>query len=149
MSYITKDKVYSEVYSILNLLGKEYIDKLPRQLYKMIEEKRDTSYCPSYDTSIDINEQNISEQALAMITLFNIKCWSTEEEKMNIQNTLNENEKEYQVQMENMYDLSFLTKKQADTNENIEIKEVTVYKENLFTKIFNKLKGLLKKREGK
>ena len=145
MNYNAKDKVYSEVYSILNLLGKEYIDKLPKQLYQMIQEKRDISYCPSYDMSIDINEQNISEQALAMITLFNMKCWSNEEEKEKIQKSLDENEKEYQAKMEKIYDLSFLKKEQSNAGENIEIKEITVYKENLFTKILNKLKSLFKK----
>ena len=33
--------VYSEVYEILNILGKKYIDKLPKDLYNLIDESRD------------------------------------------------------------------------------------------------------------
>ena len=72
----------------MNLLGDEYIAKLPTQLYKMIQEKRDSSYYPKYDMSVSINEQNISEQALAIITLFNLKCWSDEDGKEKIQKKL-------------------------------------------------------------
>ena len=37
-------KNYSEVYEILNLLGKKYIDKIPKKLYYFFEEERDKSY---------------------------------------------------------------------------------------------------------
>lgn len=147
MGYVTKGKVYSQVWSILNLLGKEYIDKLPSELYQMIGENRDKSYLPSYEVDVDINEQNISKQALAMITLFNIKYWSTEEERASILKVLNENEEKYQSDLEKMYDFSLLREENVKSNEPKE--EVTVYKENLFTKILNRLKSLFKKKGSK
>ncbi len=38
MNIKTKE-IYSEVYQVLNLLGNEYIDKLPKSLFNMLEEK--------------------------------------------------------------------------------------------------------------
>ena len=37
---IKTKEIYSEVYGILNMLGNNYIMKLPSSLYKMIEEKK-------------------------------------------------------------------------------------------------------------
>lgn len=36
---VATQEMYSEVYSILNLLGNSYIAKLPKSLFKMIEEE--------------------------------------------------------------------------------------------------------------
>lgn len=38
MNIKTKE-IYSEVYQVLNLLGNEYIDKLPTSLINMLKEK--------------------------------------------------------------------------------------------------------------
>jgi len=150
MEKITKDKAYSEVYSILNLLGKDYIDKLPNDLYKMIKENRNMEYFPVYDLSIDINEQNISEQALAMLTLLNLKCWSDEDEKKEIQREIDKNEKEFQEKNEKLYDLSFLKEKKAEIIDNsLEEKNLIEQKANIFVTIINRLKKLFKKKEGK
>ena len=39
MNIKTKE-IYSEVYQVLNLLGNEYIDKLPTSLINMLKKKR-------------------------------------------------------------------------------------------------------------
>ena len=38
MENTVKD-IYSEVYAILNMLGKEYINKLPKDIYNIIKEE--------------------------------------------------------------------------------------------------------------
>ena len=150
MEKIAKDKAYSEVYSILNLLGKDYIDKLPNDLYKMIKENRNMEYSPLYDLSIDINKQNISEQALAMITLLNLKCWSNEDEKKEIQKEIDKNEKEFQENNEKLYDLSFLNEKKTERIDNcLEEKNLIKQKTNIFVAILNGLRKIFKKKEGK
>ena len=89
----TNDKVYSEVYSLLQLLGDEYIYKLPIKLVDFIKRKKDDSYNPTYSLTKDITSQGISKLALSMITLFNIKYWCTSAEKEIILNKLLDNEK--------------------------------------------------------
>ena len=61
MNIKTKE-IYSEVYQVLNLLGDEYINKLPRSLYNMIKEKRDINYIPQYTEDLPLNQQNIQKK---------------------------------------------------------------------------------------
>ena len=49
---ITTKEMYSEVYSILKILGKEYMEKLPKTILKIIIESREENYNPKYDTII-------------------------------------------------------------------------------------------------
>ena len=42
------NEIYSEVYSILNLLGDNYISRLPKKIYEIIENKRDFDYQEIY-----------------------------------------------------------------------------------------------------
>ena len=58
MNVKTKE-IYSEVYQILNLLGNEYISKLPNSLINMLKEKREINYNPEYTDEKPLNEQNI------------------------------------------------------------------------------------------
>ena len=41
---IQVQRTYSEVYGILNMMGKYYIKKIPTKLYQMIEKERDKNY---------------------------------------------------------------------------------------------------------
>ena len=50
---VATQEMYSEVYSILNLLGNSYIEKLPKSLFKMIEEEKSSTYNPQYRENIE------------------------------------------------------------------------------------------------
>ena len=67
-------KVYSEIFSILTMLGKKYIDSIPKEIKENIINKMDRDYQPVYNIS-DINRENISEEALSIIVYFNINYW--------------------------------------------------------------------------
>lgn len=64
MNVETKE-VYSEVYQVLNLLGIEYINKLPNSLFNMLKEKRDINYTPQYVEDIPLDEQNIKKRNIS------------------------------------------------------------------------------------
>lgn len=92
MEYITQAKVYSEVYSFLNLLGQKYIEPLPKKLYNLIEEKREKTYNPIFDLTVPLYKQNISERAAAFICILHYNYWCTsEEEKHQIKKILEHN----------------------------------------------------------
>lgn len=60
---VATQEMYSEVYSILNLLGNSYIAKLPKSLFKMIEEEKSSTYNPQYREDQSLNEQNIKRES--------------------------------------------------------------------------------------
>lgn len=81
MNKKTKE-IYSEVYSILNMLGNTYKRRIPINLLNMINEERLESYNPQYVTTQKLSEQNIKRESLSIIALLYLNYWcNTKEEK--------------------------------------------------------------------
>ena len=53
---------YSEVYEIINKMGKDYKDKIPNKLKLTIVEEMDKSYKPNIDVKIPLKKQNIHKK---------------------------------------------------------------------------------------
>ena len=98
MNIKTKE-IYSEVYQVLNLLGNEYIDKLPTSLINMLKEKREINYNPQYTDDIPLNEQNIKKETISIIVLLYLNYWCKNDNEISeVKNVLKENENKYQVE---------------------------------------------------
>lgn len=145
-------EMYSEVYSILNLLGNNYIAKLPKSLFKMIEEEKSSIYNPQYSEDKSLNEQNIKRESLAMIALFHLNYWcNSNEEKEQLKQLFKNNEEKHQAEIREKYnpDNLFKNRKQENTTESqpfINDVAIVKYKEkNFLQKIFDKIKYLFKK----
>lgn len=146
-------EVYSEVNSFLNLLLEEDRIKIPLKLRKLINDERLKDYNPQYSFEKPIDEQEISDEALAMIALLHINYWCNDnEEKERINNILKNNEDKYQAELREKYNLDNLFKKQKSEILNLENNTITEetaiieYKEkNFLKKIFDKIKHLFKK----
>ena len=86
-------ETYSEVYSILNMLGETYIIKIPSKLYQMIKEEKLNEYNPKYDSTLALEQPNIKNETLSMIALFHLNYWcDSQEEKQELKDLFNENE---------------------------------------------------------
>ena len=141
MNIKTKE-IYSEVYQLLNLLGNEYIDKLPKSLFNMLREKRNINYEPKYTEDLPLNKQNIKKETLSIIALLHLNYWC---ENVNEKNELNQmfknNEDRYQDELRKKYDPDNIFKKHIQ--ENIIKNEVGLveYKESIFKRLINKIKS--------
>ena len=144
----TKTKeIYSEVYGILNMLGKNYIEKLPSNLYKMIKQEKINEYNPQYDSSIALEQQNIKKESLSMIALFHLNYWcDSQDEKNKLKELFENNEIKYQTELREKYNPDNLFKNRQKSVQNDYAKENTMamveYKESIFRKIINKIKGI-------
>ncbi len=67
-------KVYSEIFSILKMLGKKYINSIPKEIINAIENSMDKEYQPMYNID-NISEEKISSEALSIIAYFNMEYW--------------------------------------------------------------------------
>lgn len=75
--------MYSEIYGILNMLGNDYKDSIPKQILNLIEDKRFKDYTPKYNVSIPLWKQNISKGATEFICMLHYNYWiKSEDEKM-------------------------------------------------------------------
>ena len=141
MNVETKD-IYSEVYQVLNLLGNEYVNKLPKSLLNMLEEKRNINYVPKYTDDQPLNKQNIQKETLSIIALLHLNYWcENEEEKKQLRQMFKSNEDRYQRELREKYnsDNMFKNNIQESTIKN----EVSLveYKESIFRKLINKIKS--------
>ena len=142
---LTKE-AYSEVYEILNIIGKKYISKLPNKLFDFIKQEKLEQYENRIDLSIPLKENKISEEALTVIAMFNLNYWcEDEEEKKRLTQIYQKNEDIYQTELKEKYNTENLFKKQkiAETNPGITNEtSMIVYKESILKRIFNKIKGI-------
>ena len=138
----TKD-IYSEVYSILNLLGSNYINKLPTTLFNMIEKERNKDYNPIYNKDVKLEEQNINKKSLSMIALFHLNYWcNSDEEKEELRTLFKSNEENYELEIREKYNPKDIFLKGEVTQKPI---EMVVYKEeSVFKKFINKIKNIFK-----
>lgn len=142
-------EMYSEVYSILNLLGSSYITKLPKSLFKMIEEEKSSTYNLQYSEDQSLSEQNIKRESLSMIALFHLNYWcNSDEEKEQLKQLLKNNEEKHQAEIREKYnpDNLFKNNKQEtiqEANVNSNNLAIVKYKESILKKFINKIKSLL------
>ena len=150
MDTVTKE-IYSEVYSVLKILGKKYIDKIPNSLYNMIQENKLETYNPTYTLETDLNEQNIKRESISMIALKHLNYWcNSENEKNELKKIFKENDGKYKERIREKYNPdNFFNKKNIETEkitENVENTEIIKYKEETFFKrILRKIVNFFKK----
>ena len=144
---VKNKEIYSEVYQVLNMLGNEYIDKLPISLINMLREKREVNYNPEYTDEIPLNEQNIKKETMAIIVLLYLNYWCEDEnEKSEVKHILKNNEEKYQLELRKKYNPDSIFKnynKESKQVNNKIIDETAIipYKKSLFMKIINRLRS--------
>lgn len=135
MENTVKD-IYSEVYAILNMLGKEYINKLPNDIYNIIKEEKSTEYNPVYATTVALDKQDVKKETISIIAFLHLNYWCNEEEKIKLRELFDENEDKYQEEQE----VEQEDEEIQDDNNEIEIgKEflsMIVYKEKILHREF-------------
>ena len=147
---VQTQEIYSEVYSILNLLGESYIKKLPISLVNMIKEERKQDYNPKYDLTINLEQQNIKRDSLSMIALFHLNYWcNSDEEKNELKKLFKTNEEKHQAEIREKYNPDNLFKKHNTESvaKNVEENKIAMveYKDSIFKRFINKIKGIFRK----
>lgn len=144
---------YSEVYEILNLLDKDYKEKVPDKVRTFFEEERLKDYKPEIDTDTPLIDQNLKRETIVLLAILNLNYWcETPEEKQEILDELSQNEKEKQDLLEEYNPDNLFKKKQNDVVENedtINIQEVSLVeykKQGLFKRILDKITRFFKKK---
>ena len=140
-------KAYSEVYSFLNALGEEYINKIPKSVYSIIRDNRDKSYNPTYSKDQNVEKNLFSKEALALIAALNLQYFCTDEiQKKELKSIYLKND---EIEKEKYNPDNIFKNNQIKKEEPIEEKhlELVEYKEyNFIQKIINKIKEIFKRK---
>ena len=154
MDRVINTKTYSEIYEILNILGKDFINKLPEKLYLLIDKERDKNYTPNLLRENGIlDESKISKETIALFSVLNINYFiQDEEEKKKWLNTFKENEIKHQEELRKKYSPDNIFKNRVISDgiysENIENKPIKneksliKVKESVFSKIVRSIKNI-------
>ena len=144
---------YSEVYEIINLLDKDYKEKVPDKVRTFFKEERLKDYKPEIDTDTPLIDQNLKRETIVLLAILNLNYWcETPEEKQEILDELSQNEKEKQDLLEEYNPDNLFKKKPNDVVENedtINIQEVSLVeykKQGLFKRILDKITRFFKKK---
>ena len=135
-----------EVDEILNYLSIEDYEKIPKDVIEIIKKNKDTEYTWKYDTSKPLKEQDLSRDTIAFLAYLNMEYLLNEQQKNLMQKIHEENEKKLELEKSEKYnpdDLFKNSQKYIEKQVNSEPKEMVVYKENIFLKIFRKIKIFL------
>ena len=151
--YNIDKRAYSELYAILQMLGKEYIDKIPKKIYKTIENRKDDTYNPVYNDMEEVLEGRVKRKTVSMLALLDYNYFSTSEtDRMYMRYILEENENKYKKNKEE-YKIVDIDEDQKmvkdnikeveqinnDKYNNINKNEIIEYKENGIKKLFNNI----------
>lgn len=153
MENTVKD-IYSEVYAILNMLGKEYINKLPKDIYNIIKEEKSTEYNPVYETTVALDKQDVKKETISIIAFLHLNYWCNEEEKIKLRELFDENEDKYQEELKQQEEQEVEQEDEEIQEDNNEIEigkeflSMIVYKEENFAqRIFNKIRKLFSRKK--
>lgn len=137
-------KAYSEVILFLNLLNENDKAKIPIDLMEFFEKNMDKSYFKEINPEIDIKDQNLMEETLAIIAMLNLKYWCDDEyEKIELIKKYKENNKKYDSVMDDIRvaDVIFTKKKEPlNKKHSTDVVEITPYKkDNFFHKLIKSI----------
>lgn len=151
MRYSTTKESYSEVFEIINLLGNEYKNKIPKKLYKFIEEHRDKKYIPKFHLKNieSLNCSSVSRKAIAIIAFLNQNYWNQDQNNIEkLGKIYTADQERFEEEVIESYDDELLCNSgpDLDTEENILPVFETV---GIFKKLKRKIWNIIFKRNTK
>lgn len=139
-------EAYAEVDTILNYMDIKYKNEIPEKLRNIFKEKKADNYEKTIIPNKPLNEQNLKEETLSILAVLNYNYWCKDEtHKKELLNLYTENERKYQEELREKYNPDNIFRNRIqEKDENIINNEVamTEYKESIFKKIMNKIKGI-------
>ena len=142
---------YKEVLEIIKYLPENELSKIPKSKIEYFQRNQNLDHIFYFDTSIALEEQNISREANAIILNLINDYFFNAEKKEKLAKILEINENNYQEKQLEKYNPDNLFKKRSNIiknyNDNIpEETAIVKYKEMSFIQIiFHKIKQLFKK----
>lgn len=156
-------RTFCDIDIILNALPEEDRNKVPKKLRKLIEENKLDGYESTVRVDVPIEEQELHPDTQAFIGMLYLYYWcETEEEKRELKKLYIENEKRYQKELQEKYEVFKNDNNQVTEIENNETEseevmtknvtqtqdsQIIVYKESIIRKILNKVMSIFRRKE--
>lgn len=96
--------VLTETYEIITNMGNEYINKIPKEIWKIIRENRNKEYNFSYDPSKKLAKQNVRKATINLLSYINLNYWCNNEERKELKEIYKRNEQKLEAKKRLKYD---------------------------------------------
>lgn len=144
-------KAYTEVLEIINHFSEDEYKKIPKEKIDFFEKNKDKDYNFQINPNADLAEQNISQNANAILVSLFRDYFATDKQKEVLKNLLQQNQEKIEIEKHekynpnNMFNKRDYTDELKDSEEElalVEIKDQTWYRKILdfFKSIFKKSK---------
>lgn len=132
-----------EIDVILSYLNEEELEKIPEDVKRYIKENKSTDYIWEYDESKSLEEQDISRETMALLSYLNMRYLLNEQQRKVMEQIHKYNESKLESSKKEKYQKEelFNDSNKEQEKESEDITEIVVYKENIFKKIFSKIKN--------
>ena len=129
----TYSKAYTEVLEIINHFSEEEYKKIPKEKIDFFEENKDKDYNFKIDPNVNLAEQNISQNANAILVSLFRDCFATDKQKEVLRNLLQQNQEKIEIEKYEKYNLKEeFIKAKEDMLKNELIKELCPRMEEQF-----------------
>lgn len=145
---INTREAYAEVDNFIECLDSYDKNKVPESIRKYFKKEKSKNYNKIIDVNKPIKDQNLKDETLAIIAMLNLKYWcDDEEEKKRLMTIYSENEKKYQNELKEKYDIEKIFEKRNNKKlENYQEKNVPeIKKESFWGKLKNMMLKMFKK----
>lgn len=127
----------SEVWYLLKNLKKSELMKIPKNFLETIQTLKIDEYSPKIDLNIPLEEQQLSEATIGLISFIYNNYLGTNEDKIEYQNTY----QEYINSISTNYEIKFKKENQSVIEKKTELIKYSD-KNNIFIRILNKIKNI-------
>lgn len=137
----------AEINEILGYLPTEYVEKIPAKLREFFLKVKKEDYVSKIDPYKRLNEQQLKPKTRTILTIIYRNYWCDEEERAEIDKILMENDKKYEEGLREKYNPDNIFKKKETVEEkieNIHKNLPVIIKHNIFTKVWDFIKNILK-----
>lgn len=141
MTFETR-QAYSEVYTVLQNMPAEYIEKIPKKLLRLFEAERLENYEVNINKSNPIDKNYLSKKSIALIAVLNYKYWCPNKKiKEDLYKQYESNNEKYNV--DNIFNNKQQEKQQI--YEEVNNMQLVEYKKSFIKKLINKIKSFFKR----
>lgn len=138
-------RAYTELYEILKNISENDLNKIPKEVFNMLERKRDKEYNFKLEENIEFENQKLLRETKILLAILYRDYWATKEEKEKIIQKWKNDIIKSEEEKKKIYNEIFENKKERILEQkNDNNLPVEVEKEKLFKKIISFIKKYLK-----
>lgn len=147
----TYSKAYTEVLEIIKYFPKEEYNKIPKDKIEYYKNNMDIDYDFHIDPSIELEKQNISKEANAILVTIFRDYFATDKQKETLKKLLYQNQQKLEQKKSKKYgsielsDKSSINKYTKEKQKNVNETRLVEVKENYFVKFINFIKNIFKR----